>query len=470
MNQELKRHSIAESQSVATDINMALYKSSQTTMPFSFKFHDALGFQVARPASAKISEISDLVKELNNIKPNDNIIIFSSDPNYNLFANEENQELAINTKNMQLTNETKIHFYDLVNLSLHDPRMPKNCASSDNETFLSRLAYKLKKMLESLNNTQINEDNSFYTNIGINTRLSSTKIKTMLYLRNVENKTYEHIAQIIGTSRFTVSRILKQCRNKPISECFKNIQRPHNVKISRPISEGIRQFVKMRRGLVTAKTIKKFILEMYNIEVSYSAIYSTLKHKLKLSRRIGSTYVPWINSMRFKFCRYYFVTLYLDLIQRGFIPASIDESGLQQDRFDKFLYIESGSHHPKSHPLHARQWNLLLGISLDGLKTFELHLGSTNQIHFLAFLNEFLKSLQAEEKKTLKRHFIILDNISFHKTLLIKSLVTKFNIPLLFIPTYSSCLNPVEYVFHFVKEALNYSQTLTWYFSLLKNT
>lgn len=442
-----------------------MYKANQTTGAFSFKFRDALGLQVTKPTSAKISELADLIKELNDIKPNDNIIIFSSDPNYNLFSNEENEEFAIKTNNIKLVNETKLHFFNLVNFSLHDTSIPKTCSSSDNSTFLSKLVYKLKKMFESINNTQINENHYFYTNIGINTHLSSTKIKTMIYLRNVEHKTYEYIAQIIGTSRFTVSRILKQCENKPISECFKNIPPPHNVKISRSIKEGIRQFVKMRRGLVTAKTIRKFILEMYNIEVSHSAIYSTLKHRLKFSRRIGSTYVPWINSMRFKFCRYYFVMQYLNFIRNGFIPASLDECGLRQDRFDKFIYIEQGSKHPKSHPLTARQWNLLLGI-----KTIELHIGPTNQISFVVFMNEFLKSLQAQEKITLKKHFIILDNIGFHKTPIIKSLVTKFNIPLLFIPTYSSCLNPVEYVFHYVKETLNYSQTLTWYFILLKNT
>jgi len=391
-----KRHNIAENQSIQDDLYLDFYKAQLTTMPFSFNFHDPIGFQVARPTSAKIKEIAELIKELVIIKPNDNIMIFSSNPNYNLFEHAENLELAIKANNIQLSNETRQHFFNLVDLSMHDPGVPKTCTSSENITFLQKLIFKFKKIAESLNNTQIYESNYLYTDIGINTRLSNTKIK--------------------------------------------------------------------------ARIIRQFILEMFNIQVSYAAIYYTLKKKLKLYRRIGSTYIPWINSMRFKFCRYYFIMQYLDFIKRGYIPTSIDECGLQLDRVNRFVYVEQSSQHPKSHPLHARQWNLLLGICLDGLKTFEVRLGPTNQISFMVFLNEFLKSLKEEEKKTLKKHIIIIDNLGAHKTLKIKSLATKFDIPLLFIPTYSSCLNPVEYLFHFVKEVLNYSQTITWYFKHHKNT
>jgi len=470
LNKVPKRSVVLNSLALPEEINMESYKENLSTGAFSIKYHDILNVQVARPSSAKLIEVADLIRDTKNISPNDNIFIFSSDPDYNLFANQENETLAIQTKNMQLINDTRLHFDNILQQSLHDPKALKTCASSDDITFIRKLIYKFKKIIEDLNTINPNENKIAAENKGINTRLSNTKIKSILYMRNVQNKTFKQIAQIIGTSRFTVSRIVKQCENKPSYECIKNKQPPRNLKISPQICNAIRLFVKMHRGLVTTRKISDFIFDQFRVIVSKTAICYTLKTKLNFRKRIGSTYVPWLNSIRFKFCRYYFVFRYLDLIRQGFIPASTDECGLQRSEFEKYVWVERGSFNPRSHPLTNKQWNLMLGISLDGIKTVEFHLGPTNQVSFLIFLNEFLYRLKEKEKNTSLRHFIILDNLGLHKTILVKSLSTKYGIPFLFIPTYSSLLNPVEYLFHYIKTSLSYSSTLTWYFDYYKNT
>jgi len=444
--------------------NIEDYRLNKTTGTLCSKFFAAAPVIVARPNSAQVEKIQKLIQELKKLKPVEKVFIFTSEPDYEQFSAEENIVSAIILNNQRLFSESKSHFLDLVNRSIHNIQYFQTCYSSDDHTFLTRLIHKLKKQLKSVKTELINKPNFSEENKGINTRVSSTKIKTMIYLRNVENKTFSEIAKIVQTSRFTVSRILKQCKNKPISDCFQNIK-IHKPKIISPqIVDAIRLFVANRRGLVSSKTISDFLNEKFSISVSRTTIYNVLKYKLNLRKRVGSTYVPWINSIRLKLCRYYFLQKYLEFIKQGFIPACLDESGIQISEFDKYVWVEKGSYSPKSHPLLRKQWNLLLGISLDGFKNVELHLGSTNQVSFLAFLNEFLYCLKTQEKITFKKYFLILDNATFHKTHLIKSLSSKFEIPFLFIPTYSSFLNPVEYMFNYIKSSLNYCPTLTWHF------
>jgi len=155
---------------------------------------------------------------------------------------------------------------------------------------------------------------------------------------------------------------------------------------------------------------------------------------------------------------------YLEFIDQGYIPSTLDESGVQKGEFDKFVWVPRGAIAPKSHPLQSKVWNLLLGVTLDGIIETELHLESTNQINFLVFLESFLNRLRIAETDSHKKYFIILDNVAFHRTQLIKALATKYKIPFLFIPPYTSVLNPVEYIFNYIKSVLNYSETLTWYF------
>jgi len=162
---------------------------------------------------------------------------------------------------MQLINDSKLHFDDLLQLSLHNPLALKTCTYSDDRAFLAKLSYKLRKIIDSLNYYSLHDHEFQVQNNGINTRLSSTKIKSIIHLRNVQHLTFKQIAQIIGTSRNTISRIIKQSGNKPASEYIRNNPQPKNIKIPPQICKAVRLFVKLRRGLVTAKTIRDFILK-----------------------------------------------------------------------------------------------------------------------------------------------------------------------------------------------------------------
>ena len=73
--------------------------------------------------------------------------------------------------------------------------------------------------------------------------------------------------------------------------------------------------------------------------------------------------------------------------------------------------------------------------------------GSYNGKHFLSFLERLIARLEPHGSK----YTILMDNVAFHKTKLVQSLIREAGHSLLFTPPYSPDTNPIENVFSLVK-------------------
>jgi transposase len=70
-----------------------------------------------------------------------------------------------------------------------------------------------------------------------------------------------------------------------------------------------------------------------------------------------------------------------------------------------------------------------------------------NKETFIAFLSDLLPKLSPIQR------FIIMDNVSFHKSKDVLDLVQSYNVEVIFIPPYSPRCNPIEEVFSIVKRS-----------------
>jgi transposase len=79
--------------------------------------------------------------------------------------------------------------------------------------------------------------------------------------------------------------------------------------------------------------------------------------------------------------------------------------------------------------------------------------GSFNKERFL----NFLKDLSLLPPGTV----ILLDNVSFHHSLVVKDIAKQHSLVLLYTPPYSPCFNPIEGVFSIIRGLLNHERTIT---------
>ncbi|MCT8090869.1 transposase [Acinetobacter sp. C_4_1] len=70
--------------------------------------------------------------------------------------------------------------------------------------------------------------------------------------------------------------------------------------------------------------------------------------------------------------------------------------------------------------------------------------GSCNRSSFAGWLEYLLKSLTKDKNGQYQKHLLILDNASIHKGKEIDGLALRYNARLMYLPTYSPNLNPIE--------------------------
>lgn len=84
--------------------------------------------------------------------------------------------------------------------------------------------------------------------------------------------------------------------------------------------------------------------------------------------------------------------------------------------------------------------------SFKGLLHYYIFEGSNNSNRFSHFLNGFLPYL--DESK----HYLVLDNLSIHRSKKIQDIIAIYpSCQMLFLPGYSSKLNPIELLWNIIK-------------------
>lgn len=74
--------------------------------------------------------------------------------------------------------------------------------------------------------------------------------------------------------------------------------------------------------------------------------------------------------------------------------------------------------------------------------------GTCNKIFFETYIEEILiKELKAEQ-------VVVMDNINFHKTDKIRALIESVGCRILYLPTYSPDLNPIEHYWFKIKQQI----------------
>jgi putative transposase len=125
------------------------------------------------------------------------------------------------------------------------------------------------------------------------------------------------------------------------------------------------------------------------------------------------------------------------------IFVSIDEASFGRNNISTYGYALKGKKVfiRKNIPRMLTRTSICC-VSDDNIVDNKILIGSVNKIIFL----EFLKNLNLSSN-----HVILLDNVAFHHTKLVKEYCLLKKIELLYVPPYSPWFNPIELAFSIVK-------------------
>lgn len=127
----------------------------------------------------------------------------------------------------------------------------------------------------------------------------------------------------------------------------------------------------------------------------------------------------------------------------------IDESGIEDNARVTHGWSLKGQRcfGPKVYA-HKRRVNMIAGLCDKKLVAPFVFEGNCNGVLFECYVKEVLiKTLRAGQT-------VVMDNINFHKTPQVKALIESVGCQLLFLPTYSPDLNPIEHWWFKIKNLI----------------
>lgn len=190
----------------------------------------------------------------------------------------------------------------------------------------------------------------------------------------------------------------------------------------------------------TQKEMISFIHQTFNIRISNYLLAQALK-TLNLTRKRlrykgGTTKHSNISEK---------IESFVSNVNPSKNIVCIDEIGFDQRTLPVYGYCEKGKKvFIKPHPTSRCRYNMIMAIDETGKRYIKIYPHSINSLHF----NEFIKGLPWPEGSTL-----IMDNVSFHKTQIVKETFDNSKYTIVYTPPYSPDYNPIENVFSVVKNS-----------------
>lgn len=191
---------------------------------------------------------------------------------------------------------------------------------------------------------------------------------------------------------------------------------------------------------ITIRKIRDEILKISKKMYSLSFIYTIVKKKLnysykKVSNKLYSN-IEILKEKREKFIKK------IRRINKNKI-ISIDETYLYSNHSKNYGWNKRGErlfNYKKCNPI---KYSIIMAITNKKIIHYEIYKHNIKGNHFYDFIKKI--------NRLYNNHYILLDNVSFHKSNRIKNLVERKSNELLFIPPYSPEFNPIEELFSQIK-------------------
>lgn len=197
---------------------------------------------------------------------------------------------------------------------------------------------------------------------------------------------------------------------------------------------------------ITLKKIQLNVFNKFKRKLSVSFIFTIIRRKLKYSyKKINKKlYSGNLNDLFSK--QIDFINKIKNIDKNNII--AVDETYIHTNYSHKFGWGKRGKkiiRYIKSNPI---KYSIIMAVTNKKIiyfKSYKGNIGRTQFTKFIKFIN-----------KNYKKHYIVLDNVSFHKSRSVIDQINKSTNKLIYIPPYSPQFNPIEEVFSQIKRnALN---------------
>lgn len=253
-------------------------------------------------------------------------------------------------------------------------------------------------------------------------------------------ETKTEVARTFDVSRSSVKRYVKMDLQTGSLEPSK--PPGSSLKIEDPAQKLLEADLEERPAATLAQRCS-YLMEITGIGVAISTVWRTLK-QLNYSHKKRSVEA----SERSEFDRAAWKVLVADQIDADRF-VFVDEMGSNTSLYPLCAWSPTGQRAPCSVPRNrGKNTTLVASMSIEGMGPALAMEGSTDSEVFETYIEQFLvPSLEPGQ-------VVAMDNLNVHKSERVRELIEAADCKLLYLPTYSPDLNPIEQAFAKVKAIL----------------
>ena len=296
--------------------------------------------------------------------------------------------------------------------------------------------------------TKFNIESQFYYDINeIDIYFAKIKDKNCIKVNDKElesiNEKIDEIQLFKDSKNSTKFITIK----KDIFNCIQNYIK--RVEIKDPLTEFIKS--KFTNEEIRSSLSCRKLVTMYEQETgkktNRTTVNKIIKNTLGFRYLKTTTKCPKINLVENKNISFAFIKIVARAIMLGFNIIFLDESNITNKnsnyrcfrKYDETIYFK-----------YSRLFksNLLLAVDEKNVLYYEITDDTTSEAIFLSFAKNLINKLKDNYNK---KYILVLDNLSSHKTSLIKQFFIDNKINIVFNSPYHSEWNSVEYAFRALK-------------------
>lgn len=265
--------------------------------------------------------------------------------------------------------------------------------------------------------------------------LDTRKIAISCYLKV---KSYRKTETLLGISKSTLQNwVTKYMDNQTL-----NLSKRKRIgKVSDDVKTYIFSHVK-NNPFTTIMELKKLVISKFSIKISSSTIFNILK-SLNLSRKkiTKKLYNKSIHEKNTKINEFKKTIKNIDKNQ----IISIDETYFYQEMYFNYGRCLKKDRLFTNHKTNQKKYSVIMATSNNKIIHFKIFEGNVNSDRYILFLKEFINKY--------KQKYLLMDNVRFHKTKKVVSLVKESKNKIIYTPPYSPEYNPIEEVFSKIKNS-----------------
>ena len=281
----------------------------------------------------------------------------------------------------------------------------------------------------------------------------SEEVKKLCIQIYNKTKSLRKVECLTSISKSTISRW---------NSCKENITRSKNKTKVPLIIHSIRLIYKMN-VFFTIKDVIDYVKNKLNINVSYNLVRNLLLKDMNLTYK-KCKYANYVNEDKLKIKTVEFHHLFRKYYNMNNLVVSIDEIGFSKrvnplyswSIKGKTKYIKN-----KIDSVKNRNTSVCSCITSNGDIKYEISNKPFNRESFLSFLQnlDFPKGT-----------ILLIDNVSFHHSKIVKEYITEKGWVSLYTPPYSPWFNPIENIFGIIKNQYRKNKNISASFLYVNNT